>query len=274
MENWRLLPFWTNDGPTNMAIDEAVLQARTENLVPNTLRFFRWNPSTATIGRNQSLSTEIDMAAAKGLNIDVVRRISGGGAVYHDYNNEITYSIITSEKDLKKSFNLLNKQNGDTEEKFFDVDGSYNVIIQGLMSGLGNIGLKVEQGLIHCPVMLVDDLKISGNAQARRKGFILQHGTILLHVDAELMYTVLRAPEGATKSKMVRSVRSKVTGLYDNADVKPIPDVEFQKIMVESFERKLNINCELGTLTDYEKKLVEDFKVKRYSNKDWLNKFP
>ena len=274
MENWRLLPFWTNDGPTNMAIDEAVLQARTENLVPNTLRFFRWNPSTATIGRNQSLSTEIDMAAAKGLNIDVVRRISGGGAVYHDYNNEITYSIITSEKDLKKSFNLLNKQNGDTEEKFFDVDGSYNVIIQGLMSGLGNIGLKVEQGLIHCPVMLVDDLKISGNAQARRKGFILQHGTILLHVDAELMYTVLRAPEGATKSKMVRSVRSKVTGLYDNADVKPISDDEFQKIMVESFERKLNINCELGTLTDYEKKLVEDFKVKRYSNKDWLNKFP
>ncbi len=274
MENWRLLPLWTNDGPTNMAIDEAILQARTENLVPNTLRFFRWNPSTATIGRNQSLSIEIDMAAANRLNIDVVRRISGGGAVYHDFNNEITYSVVTSEQDLKKSSIYMRRKNGDTKEKFFDVDGSYEVIIQGLMNGLSNIGLNVEQGLIHCPVMLVDDLKISGNAQARRKGFILQHGTILLHVDAELMYTILKAPEGATKSKMVRSVRAKVTGLYDKEGVKPKSDADFQKIMVESFERKLNIKCELGTLTDYEKKLTEDYKIKRYSNKDWLNKFP
>ena len=274
MENWRLLPLRTNDGPTNMAIDEAVLQARTENLVPNTLRFFRWNPSTATIGRNQSLSTEINMDAAKTLNIDVVRRISGGGAVYHDFNNEITYSVVSSERDLKKSFNYLRSKNGDTEEKFFDVDGSYEVIIQGLMNGLGTIGLKVEQGLIHCPVMLVDDLKISGNAQARRKGFILQHGTILLQVDAELMYTILKAPEGATKSKMVRSVRAKVTGLYDHEGVEPVSDADFQKTMVESFERKLNIKCEPGALTDYEKKLVEKYKIKRYSNKDWLCKFP
>jgi lipoate-protein ligase A len=168
----------------------------------------------------------------------------------------------------------MRRKNGDTKEKFFDVDGSYEVIIQGLMNGLSNIGLNVEQGLIHCPVMLVDDLKISGNAQARRKGFILQHGTILLHVDAELMYTILKAPEGATKSKMVRSVRAKVTGLYDKEGVKPKSDADFQKIMVESFERKLNIKCEQGTLTDYEKKLVEDYKIKRYTNGDWLRKFP
>ena len=66
--------YYEYDDPTNMAIDEAVLQARTENLVPNTLRFFMWNTSTATIGRNQSLSTEIDLVAANDLKIDVVRR--------------------------------------------------------------------------------------------------------------------------------------------------------------------------------------------------------
>ena len=76
-EPWRILPFMTSSGSMNMAIDEAILQARIKNLIPNTIRFYRWNPSCASIGRNQSLETEIDIKAAKVHNVDVVRRISG-----------------------------------------------------------------------------------------------------------------------------------------------------------------------------------------------------
>ena len=108
---WRVLPFGIFDGPTNMAIDEAVLTARAENRVPNTIRFYRWNPSTASIGRNQSLSDEIDLEAAKRLGVGVVRRISGGGAVYHDRDMEITYAVVVAEKDLKELYYAYKDEN-------------------------------------------------------------------------------------------------------------------------------------------------------------------
>ncbi|MHA1727323.1 MAG: lipoate--protein ligase family protein [Promethearchaeota archaeon] len=272
---WRLLPFKVSDGFTNMAIDEAILQARSEDLVPNTIRFFRWDPSTATIGRNQSLSLEIDVEAAKRLDVDVVRRISGGGAVYHDNNNEITYSVVVSNADLKKIFRNLEKKSGDSGKKFFDVSRSYDAIIHGLMNGINKIGANcVDQGIIHCPVMMINDRKISGNAQARRNSVILQHGTILLYVDAELMYTILKAPKGVTKGKIVRSVKAKVAGLYDDKNITPLSDKEFQKKMINGFEEALHIKCETGELIEKELELIEEYKKTRYCKKEWLEKIP
>ncbi|MCP4764110.1 MAG: lipoate--protein ligase family protein [archaeon] len=273
-EVWRVLPFKTSNGISNMAIDEAILRARADEIVPNTIRFYRWKPSTATIGRNQSLSMEIDIEAAEKLKIDYLRRISGGGAVFHDYNNEITYAVIASEKDIRKIFKYLENKDGKTKNSFFNVDSSYNVITQGLVNGLIKMGVQVDRDVLHCPAMFINDRKISGNAQARRNNIILQHGTILLHVDAELMYTILKAPEGVTKGKMVRSVRAKVTGLYDNTDIEKISDYEFQIKMIKGFEEALNIKCEMGDLTEKEKNLIEEIKKNRYSDNKWLQKIP
>ncbi|MBD3350345.1 MAG: hypothetical protein GF364_02560 [Candidatus Lokiarchaeota archaeon] len=284
---WRVLPFQVNDGITNMAIDEAILLARSDNLVPNTIRFYRWDPSTASIGRNQSLSREIDVEAAKKNNVDIVRRISGGGAVYHDHEAEITYAVIASESDIRTIFkNILDElyceEEGDTEEtkdqkknskkSFFTVDSSYHVITKGLVSGLQNMGVEVDQGVIHCPALFINKRKISGNAQARRKDIILQHGTVLLHVDAEFMYTILKAPEGVTKGKMVASVKAKVTGLFDT--IEPISDYDFQIDMIKGFEQALHINCEMGELSEKELKLIQEIKKKRYSDDSWLNRLP
>ncbi|MHC1591226.1 MAG: lipoate--protein ligase family protein, partial [Candidatus Helarchaeales archaeon] len=172
MKKWRLIELETHDAFTNMAIDEVIFNARIQDEVPNTIRFYRWKPSAVSIGKNQSLSAEVNLAACEELGIDVVRRITGGGAVYHDYEGEITYSIIAREG----------------EEVPSDIDESFRKLCKGIILALQKLGLEAEHGVFHCPSIFVKNRKISGNAQARRKGVVLQHGTILLDYDPSLMY--------------------------------------------------------------------------------------
>src|SRR5208283_3711959 len=93
MDTWRLLPLQTDNAFVNMAIDEAILTARIAGQVPNTLRFYRWQPSAVSIGKNQNPEAEVYLDACTQLGVDMVRRVSGGGTVYHDYDGEVTYSV-------------------------------------------------------------------------------------------------------------------------------------------------------------------------------------
>jgi len=98
MTPWRLLKLDTNDASANMAIDEAIMRARIKELVPNTVRFYRWNPSAVSIGRFQDISNEVYLETCQRNHVDIVRRITGGGTVYHDSEDEITYSVIVNEE--------------------------------------------------------------------------------------------------------------------------------------------------------------------------------
>ena len=94
-EKWRLLITDDNTGAMNMAIDKAILVAHSNKKVPPTVRFFEWNPPAISIGYFQSLEEEVDLNNCRNLGVDYVRRITGGGAVFHE--NELTYSIVISE---------------------------------------------------------------------------------------------------------------------------------------------------------------------------------
>ena len=83
MTIWRLLKLETHDAATNMAIDEAVLRARIADKVPNTVRFYRWKPSAVSIGRFQNVNNEVNLDNCAKHGVEMVRRITGGGAVYH-----------------------------------------------------------------------------------------------------------------------------------------------------------------------------------------------
>ena len=85
--------------------------------------------------------------------------------------------------------------------------------MESIASGLEKIGVPVDAEKIHCPALLTGGKKISGSAQIIRNNVLLQHGTILLDVDPEFMYKVLKAPIGVSYTKMVQSVRSKVIGI-------------------------------------------------------------
>ena len=94
---WRIIPLETNTAAMNMAIDEAIREEVARGTSPPTIRFYQWNPSAVSIGYFQSLQDEVAMDACQAQRVDVVRRQTGGGAVYHDFQGEITYSVIAPE---------------------------------------------------------------------------------------------------------------------------------------------------------------------------------
>jgi lipoate-protein ligase A len=258
MDTWRSLPLEVRNGFWNMALDEAVLRKAIKKKVPNTLRFYKWKPSTASIGRNQSLRNEIDIEFAKERGFNVVRRITGGGAVFHDETRELTYSIVCPIKTLEAL----------GAKKVID---QFEIITQGIVLGLLNYGMKTEKDIIHCPAILLEGKKFSGNAQVRRKGFILQHGTILLDIDPVLMYSVLKAPENVEKSRMVRSVRAKCMGIKNH-----IENYDEQKLinsLERGFQESLGIELKEGTFSNEEKILAETLVKDKYSNIKWLKKY-
>ncbi len=258
MNDWRFIPLEIYNGYWNMALDEAILTLSIENKSPNTLRFYKWDPSTISIGQNQSLSSEVDIDIAQNKGFDVVRRITGGGAVFHDRDREITYSIICPIKLLE-------------ELHAYRVLEQFEIIEMGIISGLKNYGLESEPGIIHCPALFLEGKKFSGNAQIRKKGYILQHGTILLELNAELMYSVLKAPNNVSKSRMVKSVYTKCIGIKGH-----LPDWNEDKFLLslkQGFENTLKIKLKEGQISEEEIKLAKKLMKEKYSNEKWLKKY-
>jgi lipoate-protein ligase A len=192
----------------------------------------------------------------KGFNI--VRRITGGGAVFHNKDREITYSVVCPIKYLESlgAFKMIDQ---------------FEIITHSLIIGLRAYGLQTEKGVINCPAIFLDGKKFSGNAQVRRRGFILQHGTILLELDPELMYSVLKAPQNVGKSRMIRSVYSKCIGIKN--ELPNYNEELFISSLKQGFEKTLKIELELGEFSSYELDLAERFMKSKYSNEDWLEKY-
>ena len=177
-EEWRLLKTGAGTAYWNMAVDEAMLIARAEGRCPNTVRLYTWRPSAVSIGFFQSLEREVDVEECRRMGVDVVRRITGGGAVFHDEHGEVTYSIVVPEEYLKRSF------------PHSSIQESYELLCKGVLEGLKELGVSAEFKPVND--ILVSGRKISGSAQTRRRGVILQHGTLLLKSDLKTMFRVLK----------------------------------------------------------------------------------
>src|SRR5262245_64692594 len=94
---WRLLVTEPTDGATNMAIDETVWLGRRAGATPPTIRFFAWAPPTVSLGYGQPLDAHVDVAACRRLGVGLVRRLTGGSAIYHDGpERELTYSVAAA----------------------------------------------------------------------------------------------------------------------------------------------------------------------------------
>ncbi len=258
MEKWRFIPLQTKNGYWNMALDEAILNSVINRKSHCTIRFYKWKPSTVSIGLNQSLSAEVNLNVAKENGFNIVRRITGGGAVFHDEFGEITYSIVCSLDFLEK----LNAKK---------VIEQFEIIETGIVNGLTSYGLKTEKGIVHCPAIFLDGKKFSGNAQVRKKGYLLQHGTILLEINPELMYSVLKAPYNVSKSKMVRSVYSKCVGIREQLQNYNENDLLFS--LKDGFESTLGIELEEGNFTEFELNLARELMMDKYSKDNWLKKY-
>ncbi|NIP36538.1 MAG: lipoate--protein ligase family protein [Thermoplasmata archaeon] len=173
---WRLIPLETVSAAWAMALEEVLIEGVASG-GPPTLRFWRWDPSAATIGRFQDVDAEVDLEYCHLHGIDVVRRMSGGGAVFHDWEGEFVYSVTAPEDMFPRG-----------------VVEAYRVILERVIAGLE--GMDLEAWVKDDNNLMVGDRKVSGNSQRRSRGVLQVHGTVLVHAAEETMFSVLKARAG------------------------------------------------------------------------------
>lgn len=256
----RILQTGYRSAAQNMGLDEAVLNEIAEGRSPATLRLYGWNPPAISIGYFQSLEEEVDTAACRKRGVDIVRRITGGGAVLHEH--EITYSIHIPETAAAEYGIPLG------------VLESYGKICGGILKGLALLGLDAKFVPLNDIIVVtpVGPKKISGNAQTRKRGIILQHGTVLLKVDVEKMFSLLKVPNEKLKGKLIEDVKQRVTSVSD-ALGRTVQFVEAAGVLKKGFSAEFfGIALEEGTLSAQEAILAEKFEKEKYGASDWIEK--
>ncbi len=254
MDTWRLLSLQTTNAFSNMAIDEAILTARIKGRVPNTLRFYRWWPSAVSIGKNQSPQNEVYLDACERLGVNVVRRVSGGGAVYHDYEGEVTYSVTAKTTDI-----------GGT-----DITTVYAKVYEAIKDALRLLGITADFSggdAKNCPNMTVNGKKISGSSQTITRGIVLQHGTLLRSVDLPKMFTLLKL-KNASCSQAADIAKRKITSIQNELGHTVMPET-VANALAQGFKAILKIQLEPGELTPYEVELANKLFKEKYGTKEW-----
>ena len=248
-EQWRLLKTDFNTASTNMAIDRAVLVANSKSKVPPTVRFYGWKPPAISIGYFQSLKEEVDLDNCKRFGVDYVRRITGGGAVFHE--DEMTYSIIIPESNPEIPKNIMD---------------SYGRICGAIMKGLKHLGIESRYAPIND--IITDGKKISGSAQTRKARTVLQHGTVLIDVDVDKMFSLLRVPNEKIKDKLIADVKQRVTSIKHVLG-EEIPFKEVTGAMKAGFEEEFHVELVEGMLTKEEIALARKFEKECFSTREW-----
>jgi lipoate-protein ligase A len=255
MTPWRLLSHERHNAFFNMAVDEAILEARIGNKVPNTVRLYRWLPSAVSVGRFQNVLSEVDLEACSVHGVDVVRRISGGGAVYHDSEGEVTYCVVVKREDLEAE----------------DVAGAYRRVCNGLIEAARILGVNAgfnKGNVKQCPNITINERKLSGSAQAHKKGVVLQHGTFLLNADLQKMFSFLKVPWADACVDLVSIAGKKITSLAEELG-RPVQAEEASKALVEGFEKAFDTTLVEGELSAYEQRLAEALEREKFSTQKW-----
>lgn len=270
MEKWRVIRNITNNGCMNMAVDEAIMTAYREKKTDPTLRFYTWNPPTMTIGYFQKMEDEIDIDKCNELNIDYVRRITGGRAVLHD--EELTYSIIVDE-----NHPLMHG----------GITTSYKFISEGLVKGLELTGVNTDPlsrgerigrdnlssacfNAHSFYEITMNNKKVVGSAQTRKDGVLLQHGSIILNFNVEKLFSVIKIDNPKLKDKLIKFTSNKATGIENEIDSK-IDINELQENIIKGMQDHFGVEFCEGDLTEYELGLADKF-YEKYCSYEWNKK--
>ena len=218
-----------------MAIDEFLVMNQLDYPI---LRIYGWSNPCVSIGYFQSID-DVNHERCRQEGVDVLRRITGGGAVFHD--KEITYSFVTKE----------------FPQKILD---SYREICEIVILTLKHCGFEAEFSPLND--VTVKGKKVCGNAQTRKNNKLLQHGTILLQADAKRMVSLLNIPIEKIAGKNISNIGDRVIGISENFD-------KVSELMKKS--AKEIFQCELVPFSLDEDDLTtcKEIMKEKYSNKSW-----
>lgn len=275
MDTWRLLRTGAGDPAWNMAVDEAVVSAVSRGRAAPTVRFYGWNPPTLSIGYFQRAEAEVELDRLAEAGVGFVRRPTGGRAVLHD--RELTYSIAVPE-----NYPGIPKT----------VTEAYRVLSEGLRQGFIRLGLQAEMakladgnkeafdapGSAACfdspswYELLVEGRKVAGSAQLRHNGAVLQHGSVLLDLDAGQLFRLLKFRSAELREKLSRSFGDKAVAINPLLAAIGRPPVSFRDAE-EAFrlgmEEGLGVRLAEEELTDEERETAERLVREKYGNNEW-----
>ncbi|SDN13158.1 lipoate--protein ligase [Bacillus sp. OK048] len=236
--------FIDNKGITDPRINLAIEEYALKNLdINETYLLFYINEPSIIIGKNQNSVEEINTEYVESNDIHVVRRLSGGGAVYHDLGN-LNYSFIT-------------KDDGDSFHNF-------RKFTEPVIAALNQMGVNAE--LSGRNDILAEGRKISGNAQFSTKGRMFTHGTLLFNSEMDHIVSALRVKKDKIESKGIKSVRSRVANISEFLSDKMTIE-EFRSSLLKYIFQGEEVTEYVLTEEDWDK--IHQLSKERYQNWDW-----
>ena len=225
----------------NMAVEEYIVK----HMDDSQNYFMLWqNHPTVVVGRNQNTVEEINQPYIKEHGITVVRRLSGGGAVYHDHGNLNFTFVLNDNKDFANF------------EKF----------TRPVINALGRLGIAAENNGRND--ISIEGRKFSGNAQFKHRNRLLHHGTLLFNSNIEEMVQALNPSGAKISSKGIKSVRSRVTNICEHLSI-PVAIEEFKQVLTEEVfrEEQNNDSCQLS---ESDLQTINQLRNDKYATWAWV----
>lgn len=203
------------------------------------------NEPVIVVGKNQNTYEELDLEYVDKNNIKVVRRLSGGGAVYHDLGN-LNFTIIKNKSKLHKN-----------DFSFFSLP---------VVSCLNKLGVKATFSGRND--ILIDGKKFSGNSQYFHKEKLLHHGTILFSSDLTILSKALKVKKEKFESKGIKSVKSRVTNISEHID-KGLSLIKFKDMLIQCFFESRKENPKTYVLSEEDTKNINELVNNKYGTWEW-----
>lgn len=248
---WELLPIEPHTPLEHMALDEVLLEEVASGRRAPTIRFWEWTSSAVILGIFQSVKNEVDMQAAQKFDVEVVRRISGGGAMFVEPGNTVTYSIYAPSSLVAGM-------------SFSD---SYEYMDEFSVRALKDLGINAW----YAPLNDITSAngKIGGAAQARRGGAVLHHVTMAYNIDTDRMVQVLRIGREKLSDKGTKSAAKRVDPLRRQTGLDR--DTILQR-MTQTFGN--NYKLKESKLTPVELALAQRLIKEKFATEEWRYRVP
>jgi len=234
---FRVLDTGVLDGRLNIAIGQAIVEARQQGTVPDTLRFLRF-PPTALVGRHQALGQEIDLDYCRKNDIGIARRITGGGAIFME-PGLLGWELAFDRKTLGvRSLPDLTRE-----------------ICQAAAAGISRLGVNARFRPRND--IEVDGRKISGTGGFFDGDTLFYQGTVLVDMDPQVMVSALRVPKAKLAKRDLDSAEQRVVTLREllGDDTPGLEDI--QSVLSSAFAERFDLEMQAGDLTDAERSSAE-----------------